>query len=248
MAARSVHLGSWVWTARSGRFLGSFRGDGSRSRGCAPCRRAGRECRRGSPCRRGDRSCRRHPGRTRRGVCRERTEGGTLPVASALPASAHPIARWGTLPTSSARRRPVKLSSSRRSAGTTCSPHGPARRRQDDARRAARRRPARAHPSRSVGIAGDPLLGRCRPGAWPRPDAALRGTSSHGEHGGDRRRRQRGGDPRRGVAGSSRCAVLDEAPEFKSRSLQCLRQPLESGVVTIARARESVTYPAGFLP
>ena len=40
---------------------------------------------------------------------------------------------------------------------------------------------------------------------------------------------------------------LDEAPEFKASVLQCLRQPLESGVVTIARARESVTYPAGFL-
>lgn len=40
---------------------------------------------------------------------------------------------------------------------------------------------------------------------------------------------------------------LDEAPEFKSSVLQTLRQPLESGDVTIARARESVTYPARFL-
>lgn len=40
---------------------------------------------------------------------------------------------------------------------------------------------------------------------------------------------------------------LDEAPEFKTSVLQTLRQPLESGEVTIARARESVTYPARFL-
>ena len=39
---------------------------------------------------------------------------------------------------------------------------------------------------------------------------------------------------------------LDEAPEFKSEVLQTLRQPLESGRVTIARARSSVTYPARF--
>lgn len=40
---------------------------------------------------------------------------------------------------------------------------------------------------------------------------------------------------------------LDEAPEFKGTVLQTLRQPLESGEVTIARARESVTFPARFL-
>ena len=40
---------------------------------------------------------------------------------------------------------------------------------------------------------------------------------------------------------------LDEAAEFKTSVLQTLRQPLESGVVTVARARESVTFPARFL-
>lgn len=39
---------------------------------------------------------------------------------------------------------------------------------------------------------------------------------------------------------------LDEAPQFKQDVLQALRQPLESGAVTIARARASVTYPARF--
>lgn len=37
---------------------------------------------------------------------------------------------------------------------------------------------------------------------------------------------------------------LDEAAEFGGAVLQALRQPLESGKVVIARAREQVTYPA----
>ncbi|MGG5258550.1 YifB family Mg chelatase-like AAA ATPase [Phycicoccus avicenniae] len=40
---------------------------------------------------------------------------------------------------------------------------------------------------------------------------------------------------------------LDEAPEFRSSVLQVLRQPLESGEVVIARARQVVRYPARFL-
>lgn len=40
---------------------------------------------------------------------------------------------------------------------------------------------------------------------------------------------------------------LDEAPEFRRTVLQSLRQPLESGEVTVARARGSVRYPARFL-
>lgn len=39
---------------------------------------------------------------------------------------------------------------------------------------------------------------------------------------------------------------LDEAPEFKKDVLQSLRQPLESGRVVVARARESVSFPARF--
>lgn len=39
---------------------------------------------------------------------------------------------------------------------------------------------------------------------------------------------------------------LDEAAEFSPRVLDCLRQPLEEGFVTIHRARQSVRYPADF--
>lgn len=40
---------------------------------------------------------------------------------------------------------------------------------------------------------------------------------------------------------------LDELPEFNRRTLEVLRQPLESGTVTIARASQSSTFPAHFI-
>jgi magnesium chelatase family protein len=40
---------------------------------------------------------------------------------------------------------------------------------------------------------------------------------------------------------------LDELPEFHRKTLECLRQPLESHHVTISRAQESLTFPSRFL-
>lgn len=40
---------------------------------------------------------------------------------------------------------------------------------------------------------------------------------------------------------------MDEAPEFQPRTLQTLREPLETGYVAIARTRGTAYYPARFL-
>lgn len=40
---------------------------------------------------------------------------------------------------------------------------------------------------------------------------------------------------------------LDEMTEFPRSHLECLRQPLETGNVTISRAQHTLTYPASFL-
>jgi len=39
---------------------------------------------------------------------------------------------------------------------------------------------------------------------------------------------------------------LDELPEFSARTLESLREPLESRTITICRARQSAVFPAGF--
>lgn len=39
---------------------------------------------------------------------------------------------------------------------------------------------------------------------------------------------------------------LDELPEFKRQALEVLREPLESGIISIARATHQVQYPAKF--
>lgn len=56
------------------------------------------------------------------------------------------------------------------------------------------------------------------------------------------------GIPRPGAASRAHLGVLmlDEAPEFASRVLETLRQPLESGHLVIDRAAGSARYPARF--
>ena len=58
-----------------------------------------------------------------------------------------------------------------------------------------------------------------------------------------------GRDPRPGEISIAHNGVLflDELPEFKRNVLEVLRQPLETGTVTVSRAAGSCTFPARFI-
>lgn len=58
-----------------------------------------------------------------------------------------------------------------------------------------------------------------------------------------------GPDPRPGEISLAHHGILflDELPEFQRNALEALRQPLESGVVHLARAKQTITLPAKFI-
>jgi magnesium chelatase family protein len=57
-----------------------------------------------------------------------------------------------------------------------------------------------------------------------------------------------GATPRPGEISLAHCGVLflDELPEFDRRVLEALREPLESGAITVSRARQRAEFPARF--
>src|SRR5690606_24859187 len=57
-----------------------------------------------------------------------------------------------------------------------------------------------------------------------------------------------GSQPRPGEISQAHQGVLflDELPEFDRKVLEMLREPMESGVIHIARAREQLSFPARF--
>jgi len=90
-----------------------------------------------------------------------------------------------------------------------------------------------------LSIVGRPIS----PGAWRRrPFRAPHHTASAPALVGG------GPDPRPGEISLAHHGVLflDELPEFSRHVLEVLREPLESGVITIARAAAHVEYPARF--
>lgn len=58
-----------------------------------------------------------------------------------------------------------------------------------------------------------------------------------------------GQNPRPGEISLAHHGVLlfDEFPEFSRTSIEALRQPLEDRMITVARAKDSVSYPANFI-
>jgi magnesium chelatase family protein len=58
-----------------------------------------------------------------------------------------------------------------------------------------------------------------------------------------------GAKPKPGEATLAHCGVLfmDEIPEFSRDCLEALRQPLEDRYITVARVKDSATYPADFI-
>ncbi len=75
---------------------------------------------------------------------------------------------------------------------------------------------------------------------WERPFRAPHHSASHASIVGG------GRNPKPGEISMSHlgCLFMDEMPEFDRSVLEALRQPLEDGVVTVARVQNTVTFPA----
>jgi len=119
---------------------------------------------------------------------------------------------------------------------------------QDHARRALTRALARARTRSGARSCLHSVARGSVGGQRVASATAVRGSASHGIRRCPHRGRAGGYTIRPGAAVRACHGVLmlDEAPEFASHALDALRQPLESGVVEIARAQGTARFPARF--
>lgn len=88
-----------------------------------------------------------------------------------------------------------------------------------------------------AGLSEDPVFSGVRPFRAPHHSATVAGLVGGGS------------PPRPGEASLAHNGVLflDEMAEFGPAALQCLRQPLEDGRITLVRAEGRLTFPASFV-
>src|SRR5437763_1678176 len=99
----------------------------------------------------------------------------------------------------------------------------------------------RSHANKTSSASSHPSTTPLTPPSSPASTSHPTSPAPSGLPGGKRPRPGEVSLPHHGIL------FLDELPEFPRAVLEVLRQPLESGLVTISRAHSSITFPARFM-